>query len=217
MSEQTTLNLRRGLKGRDVLAAGTWRRLGEVADAVIHPTEGRLLGLALRTDAGAERVLPLHQLSVRHDGAIVSSGGPDAAPGDAAVPPGGAFALREIVGASVVTEAGELVGHVSDVHLVVRDAGVEYEVAPTRLQRILGGGLRLNAAAPLTFSRAGSRLIVPAAEVWHRLPRPFDGVRAWVGTRSWELGQSARRLLNKYGVPLWFVGSATLLGAMFWL
>lgn len=215
MSEQATLNLRRGLKGRDVLAAGTSRRLGEVADAVIHPTEGRLLGLALRTDAGAERVLPMHQLSVRHDGAIVSGGDPDA--GDAAVPPGGAFALREVVGASVVTEAGELVGHVNDVHLVVRGAGVEYEVAPTRLQRILGGGLRLNAAAPLTFSRAGSRLIVPAAEVRRRLPRPFDGVRARAGMWGWELGQSARRLLNKYGVPLWFVGAATLLGAMFWM
>lgn len=212
MSEQATLNLRRGLKGRDVLAAGTSRRLGEVADAVIHPTEGRLLGLALRTDAGVERVLPVHQLSVRHDGSILSSD--DA---DAAVPPGGAFALREIVGASVITEAGELVGHVSDVHLVVRGAGVEYEVAPTCLQRILGGGLRLNASAPLTFSRAGSRLIVPAAEVGRRLPRPFNGLRAWVGTRSWELAQSARRLLNKYGVPLWFVSAATLLGVMFWL
>ncbi len=217
MSEQATLNLRRALKGRDVLAAGTWRRLGEVADAFIHPTEGRLLGLALRTDDGGERLLPLHQLSVRHDGAIVSGGDMGAGSGDAAFPAEGAFALREIVGASVVTEAGELVGHVSDVHLVVRGAGVEYEVAPTWLQRVLGGGLRLDAAAALTFSRAGSRLIVPAAEVGRRLPRPFDGVRAWAGTRSWELGQSARPLLNKYGVPLWFVSAATLLGMMFWL
>ncbi|HEV2798910.1 MAG TPA: PRC-barrel domain-containing protein [Pyrinomonadaceae bacterium] len=171
----------------------------------------------MRTDAGGERVLPLHQLSVRREGAIVSSGDTDVGTGDAAFPPEGVFALREIVGASVITEEGELVGHVSDVHLVVRGAGVEYEVAPTLLQRILGGGLRLSAAAPLSFSRAGSRLIVPAAEVACRLPRPFDGVRAWMGTRSWELSQSARRLLNKYGVPLWFVGSATLLGVMFWL
>ena len=212
MSELATLNLRRGLRGRDVLAAGTSRRLGEVADAVIHPTEGRLLGLALRTDAGGERVLPVHQLSVRHDGSILSSDDVDAA-----VPPEGAFALREIVGASVITEVGELVGHVSDVHLVVRGAGVEYEVAPTRLQRVLGGGLRLNAAAPLTFSRDGSRLIVPAAEVGRRLPSLFDGVWAWVGTRSWELEQSTRGLLDKYGVPLWFVSAATLLGVMFWL
>ncbi len=221
MSEQATLNLRRGLKGRDVLAAGTMRRLGEVADAVIHPTEGRLLGLALKTDAGVEHILPAHQLSVRHDHAIVSSGDADAAPGDAAVPPEGAFALREIVGASVITEAGELIGRVSDVHLAARGARVVYEVAPTRLQRILGGGFRLNAAASLTFSRAGSRLIVPADEVGRRLARPFEGLRAWagawMGARSWELSQLARRLLNKYGVPLWFVASGTILGVMFWM
>lgn len=216
MRDETKLNLSDELKGKAVLASGTSRRLGEVTDAVVHPTEGRLLGLAVLTPAGKEHILDADEFLIGRDGVLAADDDIFGARG-ALVPREGAFALREIVGASVVTDGGQLVGRVSEVRVPLRGGSVEYEVAQTGVQRLLGGGLRLSAAAPHSFSRAGSRLIVSAGEMEHVSPESFEGGRGWLGLQSWRLTQSARLLLARYGVQLWFVVSVTLLCLMVWL
>jgi sporulation protein YlmC with PRC-barrel domain len=216
MRESATLNLSRELRGRRVLMSGSPWPLGEVTDALVHPTEGTLLGLAVRTPAGDERVLDARRLSIREDAVVALDPRPEDEVGTATRREG-AFALREIVGASLVTDAGQLVGRVSEVYVPPRGGEVEYGVAPAGARRLLGGALRLSAAAPHSFSRVGSRLIVPAGELaGDRAGFEGEG-RGRLGLRLWMAGQSARLLLYRYGVFLWFVISVSLIGMMVWV
>ncbi|HEY9434433.1 MAG TPA: PRC-barrel domain-containing protein, partial [Blastocatellia bacterium] len=47
--EVRTLNVARDLRGMSLLAVDTGAKLGEIRDAIIQPTEGRVMGVVVRT------------------------------------------------------------------------------------------------------------------------------------------------------------------------
>lgn len=53
--EARNLNVAKELHGMTVLNAGSGEKLGEVTDALIHATQGRMIGIALRTPEGEMR------------------------------------------------------------------------------------------------------------------------------------------------------------------
>lgn len=217
MREKTTLNLKEEMIGKEVFISGSPQKLGEVRDAIVHPTKGRLLGLLIQTRTGEERILAAHKLLIGHDGVLASDDGRRFGHGSEAFERGGAFAIHEIVGASVVTDAGQLVGCVSAVHVPLHGGVVEYEVAPTGVQRLWRRGLRLSAAAPYSFSRTGSRLIVHTEMLERDAPPYLDDGGGWLELRSQRLMQSARLMLYRYSIPLWFVVSMGIISMMVWL
>ncbi len=161
MSETRTLNVAQQLKGMAVLVTTTGERLGEVTDAIIHPTEGRMLGITVRTSGGEERALATRDFFIGPD-AVMASGAvlAETEDGGGALA-GGVPACRELLGTNVVTEDGKLLGRVSEVHISVEPPRVIYRVAESTLQRFFGGGFFIAADVPRTYSPDGVRLIVP--------------------------------------------------------
>lgn len=184
MSETRTLNVTNELVGMRVLmpkpfrelgkVSNTYKRLGEVTDAIVHPTEGRLLGLGVRTlegnervllavcpHEGDERVLNEHDFRIGAESVItIENALCDPKDLDTSLA-GGAYACSELVGAKVVTDEGRLLGSVSEVHLLVQDRKVLYRVTESKWKRPFGGGFLMAGNAPRSYSRAGMRLIVP--------------------------------------------------------
>jgi sporulation protein YlmC with PRC-barrel domain len=57
MPEGRVLNVDKDLRGMSVLKSDDGVKMGEVSDAVIHPDEGKMLGIIVRTPRGEERIL----------------------------------------------------------------------------------------------------------------------------------------------------------------
>lgn len=162
MSEVKTLNVASDLKGMTVLASDSGEKLGNATDVIIHPVEGKVLGIALRTLEGERRVISTQDFSIGVD-AIMAAKGSVAhttdTTGDLA---GGVEAVGEIVGTNVVTEDGKLLGRVREVHILADRPRAVYRVAETTLQRFFGGGFYLAGDVPRSYSPDGARMIVPA-------------------------------------------------------
>lgn len=162
MSKVKTLNVGSDLKGMTVLASDTGEKLGEVIDAIIHPVEGRVLGLTLRTGEGERRVISSQDFFIGVD-AIMSPQGARLRTldqtGDLAE---GVEALGGIIGTNVVTEDGKLIGRVSEVHILADRPQAIYRITESSLQRFLGGGFYLPGDVPRSYSPDGVRMIVPA-------------------------------------------------------
>lgn len=164
MKEMTPLNVAGRLRGMPVLPPDTNEKLGEVWDVLVHPTEGRVLGLILHTSAGEERVLAMGDFLILSAAETVRAGGgrlteiEKLSDGLA----NGVAACHELIGASVVTEAGKLLGRVCEVHIFVERPLVIYRVAASGWQRFFGSGFFMAGDVPYAYSREGTRLIVPA-------------------------------------------------------
>jgi sporulation protein YlmC with PRC-barrel domain len=164
MDEIKALHVTNQLIGMPVIVSSLARKLGQVADAVVHPTEGRMLGLVLRSPEGEERLLwaddffifgALGAVLVEDDMLTGSESFEDSLTG-------GVRVRRDLIGASIVTDAGRLLGRVGDVYILEEQLLTIYRVARSLLQDIFGGGFFLAGNAPHAWSRSGSRLIVPA-------------------------------------------------------
>ena len=67
--------MEKGLKGMTVvLRSDTGDKIGEIADAIIHPVEGKLMGLIVRTDEGQERALATPNFFIGKDAVIATAG-----------------------------------------------------------------------------------------------------------------------------------------------
>jgi uncharacterized protein YrrD len=170
MDEVNALHVANQLIGMPVIVPGPARKLGQVADAVVHTTEGRALGLVLRSLKGEERLLRADNFFISvtsgvvlaEDELLISSESFE----DSLT--GGVRVRRDLIGASVVTDAGRLLGRISDVYLLEEQLLTIYRVAGSLLQNLFGGGFFLAGNAPHAWSRSGSRLIVPASTRQHR-------------------------------------------------
>jgi uncharacterized protein YrrD len=163
MSEVKIFNVANQLCGMPVIVPDTSERLGKVSDVIVNPTDGRALGILLRTIKGEERAIAINDCFIFSDAnavlaaenALVDS----ESIRDAMT---GAQVCQELIGADVVTEAGELLGDVSDVYVVENPAKIIYRVTASALQRFFGGGFFLAGNVPRFYWRESARLIVPA-------------------------------------------------------
>jgi sporulation protein YlmC with PRC-barrel domain len=186
MSEATTnkwnmLNVASDLKGRAVLKSDTGEKLGEVEDLIIHPTNGHVLGISLRSMEGASIALAAGDCIIGPDAVMVAAGAlrPTTDTGDALA---GGVDSGTIVGATVVTEDGKLLGRVSEVHVSEKFQIAIYRVAESTLQRFFGGGFFLAGNLPLAYSLDGARLIVPSdTEDRHARPSLAEAVETSAG------------------------------------
>lgn len=182
------LNVAGDLKGRAVLKSDTGEKLGEVEDLIIHPTNGHVLGIALRSMKGASVVLGVGDCIIGPDAVMVAVGAlrPTTDTGDALA---GGINSGTLIGANVVTEEGKLLGRVSEVHVSEKFQIAIYRVAESTLQRFFGGGFFLAGNLPLAYSLDGKRLIVPSdTENKHARPSLAEAVESSAGGMERAVG-----------------------------
>lgn len=171
MIEAQIINIASQLRGLSVLLSGSGQRLGQVSDAIAHPTEGSLMGLVVTTVAGTERLLLAEDFYVFYEtGAVIVAQDPhlnmdkiNAAIRD------GVRVCRDLIGAKAITKSGKLLGRVIEVYVMEEQLRTIYRVASSRLQKLLGGGFFIAGTLPHAWSKTGARLIVNA-EVTGRGP-----------------------------------------------
>lgn len=147
------------VKGMTVLHRETGHKLGEVVDAVVDPTNGRVLGLAVRAEGGGGVLGIASQNLLIGADAVMAAGALENAEETFT---NGVLASRDIVGATVVTDAGDLLGRIGTVYLSLEEPRVFYHVAESTLQRFLGRGFYIGGDALRAYSPDGPRMIVPA-------------------------------------------------------
>jgi sporulation protein YlmC with PRC-barrel domain len=160
MQEKRILNVEKDLKGMTVLKTDG-RKMGEVLDAVIHPVEGKMLGIIIHTPEDRNHILISSNFFI----------GPDAIMADAKarfeeIPSnnltGGVPALGAVVGTNLITEEGKLIGRVNEIHISTKKPYVVYRIVESTLQKFLGGGFFIPADVVRAYSDDGVRMIVPS-------------------------------------------------------
>ncbi|HEY7547355.1 MAG TPA: PRC-barrel domain-containing protein [Blastocatellia bacterium] len=216
MREMRTLDVASELKGMPVFASNTSKKLGEVTDAIVHPTEGKLLGIALLTPEGKERALALGDFQIGME--VVTA--EESALSDPKIlcgtPAGGNYVCREIVGASVVTDDGNLLGRVIDVYIWAEPSRVLYRVAQSTMQRLFGGFF-MAGSVPHSYSSSGLRMIVPVdTKERHAVWLPIQ-VRPNLHSPAWSILGVTGTTLAGYIIALLMVALALLLAGLLWL
>lgn len=204
------LNVAGDLVGMPVFALGSSQDVGVVTDALINLRDGRLLGLALRTQNGSERVVLSRHLEVDAQRVSINNG-ETAADGRDDGAADGIRALRELRGANVVTDEGQLLGRVREIQVSPSDGRVVYGIAEMPLlQRLFGHGLVIEGSVGCSYSRAGSRLIVHIPHKSSEVSgRPGDGRKKRIGWRRTE--RVVHTFLTRYGFIIWLAILITVL------
>jgi len=162
VSEVRTLNVAKDLRGMSLLAVDTGAKLGEIRDAIIQPTEGRVMGVVVRTPDDAELRLRIGDIIIGQN-AVMTSWEAFERAGDRAVEmAGGVRALDEMIGSNVVTEDGDLLGRISEIYIRVDKPQAVYRVTESRIQKLFGRGFFLPGDAARSYAPDGARMIVPA-------------------------------------------------------
>jgi len=163
-NESRNLNVAKELHGMTVLNAGSGEKLGEVTDALINltqgPTQGQMIGIALRTPEGEMRALATRDFFIGVDAVMAAKEARFETLGQSEALTGGVPA-HELVGANIVTEDGKLLGRVSEVYISTEQPQAVYHVAESTLQRFFGGGFYIAGNVPRAYSPDGVRMIVP--------------------------------------------------------
>jgi sporulation protein YlmC with PRC-barrel domain len=149
------------LRKMSVLDAGSGEKVGEVLDAVVHPTEGRLVGIVVRLNSGEDAVLPVGSLRIGDNAVMATAGAPLEVRASSTVLRDGVLAAGRLVGANVVTEDGRLLGKVNDVEFIPDLGLAAYKVTDSMLKKIFGGGFYIAGDLPVAISSDGVRMIVP--------------------------------------------------------
>jgi uncharacterized protein YrrD len=160
--EIRALNVAKELRGMSLLAVDTGEKLGEIRDAIIQPTEGRVLGVIVRTPDHDQLRLRITDVTIGPDAAMTSWDSFEHA-GDRSIEmAGGVRALDEMIGSNVVTEDGDLLGRISEVYIRADRPQAIYRVTESRLQKIFGKGFFLPGDVTRSYAPDGARIIVPA-------------------------------------------------------
>jgi uncharacterized protein YrrD len=160
--EIRALNVAKDLRGMSLLAVDTGAKLGEIRDAIIQPTEGRVMGVVVRTRDGDELRLRTDDIIIGQNAVMTSWESFEHAGDRASEMAGGVRALGEIIGSNVVTDDGALLGRISEVYIRADKPQAVYRVAESTIQKIFGGGFFLRGDATRSYAPDGSRMIVPA-------------------------------------------------------
>src|SRR5262245_30797559 len=163
--EIRALNVAKNFRGMPLLAADTGAKLGEIRDAIIQPTEGRVMGAVVRTLDGDDLRLLISDIIIGEDAVMTSMDYFERAGNHSGQLAGGFRAVDEIIGANVVTEDGDLLGRVTEVYIRVDKPQAVYRVAESSIQKIFGRGFFLAGDVARSFAPDGTRMIVPADTV----------------------------------------------------
>jgi uncharacterized protein YrrD len=155
------LNVEKDFKGMPILATDTGAKLGEVRDVIIQPVEGRVMGVYAVTPDGDERRLRATDFVVGKDAVMTSQKSFRYAGDYANEMEGGIRAIGEMIGSTVVTEDGKLLGRVSEVYIGEDRPHVVYRVTESTLQKFFGGGFFIDGNVALSYAPDGARIIVP--------------------------------------------------------
>ena len=179
------------LTGKSVLSIATGNKLGRVVDVRIDPVNGLLLGLMLEAGDGIAADLPYERIySFGRDAVMASE--------DAIVP-----AVQEnetlnrrakdLVGAKVVMESGQILGEIADVLVTLNPPpAVLYEVRRSMLDRLLGRTFFIPASVGYALSDDAARLVVPdltadiASADISTLTGPSVNVKSYPIDSDWE-------------------------------
>ena len=160
--EIRALNVAKDFRGMALLAADTGSKLGEIRDAIIHPTEGRVMGALVRTVDGDEQRVRINDIIIGEDAVMTSGEAFDRAGDYSRELVGGFRAVEDMIGSNVVTENGELLGRITEVYIRVDKPMAVYRVAESKLQKFFGKGFFIAGDVARSFSPDGPRIIVPA-------------------------------------------------------
>src|SRR5262249_21480544 len=160
--EIRTLNVAKDLSGMSLRAVDTGAKLGEIRDVIIQPTEGRVMGVVVRTLDDDELRLRISDIIIGSDAVMTSGESFEQAGYRASEMAGGARALEEVIGSNVGTEDGDLLGRISDVYIGADKPQAVYRVTESRIQKFFGGGFFLPGDAARSYAPDGARIIVPA-------------------------------------------------------
>jgi sporulation protein YlmC with PRC-barrel domain len=162
MNQLRMLDARKELKGRTVLAADTGDKLGEVEDVLVRPTEGSIVGILVRsTDSSGVGALPVGDFKIGEH-AVMAAVGRVPLPAGSPAFAGSIRACDELTGVKIVTEAGQVIGTVSDIFVSAEKPVFVYRIAGSAWQKWTGGGNYLEGDVPSSLSSDRRRLIVPA-------------------------------------------------------
>ena len=150
------------LRRISVIDAGTGERIGDITDAIVHPLEGRFLGILVRGADGEESVLPVDALRIGENAVMATTNPPLQVRASSTVLHDGRLAAGHLVGTNVVTDDGRLIGKVNDVHVLPELNLVAYKVTGSVLQKMFGGGFFIAGDLPTAVSADGVRMIVPS-------------------------------------------------------
>ncbi|HKQ73027.1 MAG TPA: PRC-barrel domain-containing protein [Blastocatellia bacterium] len=160
--EFRALNVAKDFRGMPLLAADTGAKLGEIRDAIIQPTEGRVMGAVVRTLDGDDLRLRINDIIIGEDAVMTSLESFERAGDYSRDLAGGFRAVDEVVGANVVTENGDLLGRITEVYIRVDKPQAVYRVAESTLRKFFGKGFFLAGDAARSFAPDGARMIVPS-------------------------------------------------------
>ncbi len=164
MNPETILNLTRELNGMPVVRLEGRQPVGVVTDAVVHPTDGVVLGLVVTDVERKEWVLRASDCFVYREQRLVLVT-PDAWDEMQEMPPsfpGSARVHENLLGIEVVTQGGKSLGRVVEVYATEGELRTIYRVATSRLRLFVRGGFFVPGDLPLAWLEKGARLIVPA-------------------------------------------------------
>jgi uncharacterized protein YrrD len=150
------------LIGRSVLSVDTANKLGQVHDLIVHPTQGELVGLSVRTSDESHFLLNREEIhSIGPDAVMVRADESLLSP-DQSQLEGFPFAKNNLIGVKVITEDGKLLGEIANVyvHLEEMRSLFIYEVRSYILDKLLGHGLYFPASSGCAFADDATRLVV---------------------------------------------------------
>lgn len=149
------------LKGMTVLATDTGEKLGTVADALIHPVKGDVLGLTVQGAEGTERTFIAGDFIIGPDAVMAGRESRSGEESERALRDG-ISALKEILGANLITENGKMLGQVREIYIGYDTGEVIYRVAGSTLQKFFGRGFYIPGNLPHAYAANQPRLMVAA-------------------------------------------------------
>jgi len=156
------------LIGKTILSRATGNKLGKVTDLIVDPIKGVLLGLAVQTTEGHMRVLDYHEIFSFGKDAVMVNADHSITPLEDSPLVGPPLAKKDLSRAQIITEGGNLLGHVSNIFLHYGAPPlVIYEIRESVLDRLLGRALFIPASAGRALSDNAERIVVPDEAAAH--------------------------------------------------
>ena len=161
MGETTDVLPVSGLVGRSVLSLSSGNRLGTASDVFIDPLNGLLIGFRIAAPNGDITMLPFDAVhSIGGDAIMAASDDSVAPPGE--TPFAGSPNFYELTGTKIITESGELLGHIAGIFVTIsHEPLVFYEIRESLFDALLGRHRFLPGSTAHALSDDRQRMIVP--------------------------------------------------------
>ncbi len=212
MSMAETINVATGIVGLNVIDVETGQSIGRVADIIVDPVRGELLGFLIKTRDSVMSAVAWHEATLDSVALLTRERALQRRTklGDALTQ--SVRAIRKMLGVPVITDAGKLIGTISEVHFAPYFRKVSYRLKRPGLKGFFGGRLLL-AGDALTYSHPGKRLIVRGSAEEKRATDDTPGFFA----AEISTVRTLHAALEQYGLAIWLAMTLLLIGVMIWL